>query len=45
MGDVVKFKVLWFDDRGKVNLSMRQVDQQTGEDVGVRRQEPVKAAT
>jgi polyribonucleotide nucleotidyltransferase len=39
MGDIVKVKVLGFDDRGKVKLSMRQVDQQTGEDLGARRQE------
>jgi polyribonucleotide nucleotidyltransferase len=49
MGDNVKVKVLGFDDRGKVKLSMRQVDQETGEDLGSRRperQEPqVKAAT
>src|ERR1044071_9452246 len=38
MGDTVKVKVLGFDDRGKVKLSMRQVDQQTGEDLGDRRQ-------
>jgi polyribonucleotide nucleotidyltransferase len=44
MGDMVKVKVLGFDDRGKVKLSMRQVDQQTGEDLGARRQEPAKAA-
>ena len=44
MGDIVKVKVLGFDDRGKVKLSMRQVDQQTGEDLGARRQEQVKAA-
>jgi polyribonucleotide nucleotidyltransferase len=43
MGDTVKVKVLGFDDRGKVKLSMRQVDQQTGEDVGAKRQEPAKA--
>jgi polyribonucleotide nucleotidyltransferase len=43
MGDAVKVKVLGFDDRGKVKLSMRQVDQQTGEDLGARRQEQVKA--
>jgi polyribonucleotide nucleotidyltransferase len=49
VGDQVKVKVLGFDDRGKVKLSMRQVDQATGEDLGtVRRQqeqpapEPVK---
>ncbi|HEX3535256.1 MAG TPA: polyribonucleotide nucleotidyltransferase [Stellaceae bacterium] len=40
VGDGVKVKVLGFDDRGKVKLSMRQVDQQTGEDLGsARRQE------
>ena len=43
LGDSVKVKVLGFDDRGKVKLSMRQVDQETGEDVGVRRQEQAKA--
>jgi polyribonucleotide nucleotidyltransferase len=51
LGDSVKVKVLGFDDRGKVKLSMRQVDQETGEDLGSRRHEPqhqeqqVKAAT
>jgi polyribonucleotide nucleotidyltransferase len=39
MGDNVKVKVLGFDDRGKVKLSMRQVDQETGEDLGSRRPE------
>ena len=43
LGDPVKVKVLGFDDRGKVKLSMRQVDQQTGEDLGARRQEPAQA--
>src|ERR1700731_3283678 len=43
LGDPVKVKVLGFDDRGKVKLSMRQVDQQTGEDLGVRRAEPAQA--
>jgi polyribonucleotide nucleotidyltransferase len=32
-GDVVKVKVLGIDDRGKVRLSMRAVDQETGEPV------------
>jgi polyribonucleotide nucleotidyltransferase len=32
-GDQVKVKVLGFDDRGKIKLSMKQVDQQTGEDL------------
>ncbi len=35
-GDTVKVKVLAFDDRGKVKLSMRAVDQETGEDLGDR---------
>ena len=43
-GDQVKVKVLGFDDRGKVKLSMKQVDQATGEDIGNKRQE-AKAAT
>ncbi|MGH6994491.1 MAG: polyribonucleotide nucleotidyltransferase, partial [Stellaceae bacterium] len=34
VGDQVKVKVLGFDDRGKVKLSMKQVDQATGEDIG-----------
>ncbi len=33
VGDSVKVKVLGFDDRGKVKLSMRVVDQATGEDI------------
>jgi polyribonucleotide nucleotidyltransferase len=33
VGDVVKVKVLGMDDRGKVKLSMKVVDQQTGEDI------------
>jgi polyribonucleotide nucleotidyltransferase len=32
-GDKVKVKLLGFDDRGKVRLSMRLVDQKTGEDL------------
>ena len=32
-GDKVKVKLMGFDDRGKVKLSMRAVDQQTGEDL------------
>jgi polyribonucleotide nucleotidyltransferase len=32
-GDQVKVKVLGFDDRGKVKLSMRVVDQATGADI------------
>jgi polyribonucleotide nucleotidyltransferase len=33
VGDAVKVKVLGFDDRGKVKLSMRVVDQVTGADI------------
>ncbi|MBY0447119.1 MAG: polyribonucleotide nucleotidyltransferase [Hyphomonadaceae bacterium] len=32
-GDMVKVKLVGFDDRGKVRLSMRAVDQATGEDL------------
>jgi polyribonucleotide nucleotidyltransferase len=32
-GDAVKVKLLGFDNRGKVRLSMKQVDQTTGEDI------------
>ncbi len=32
-GDEVWVKVIGFDDRGKVKLSMRAVDQETGEDI------------
>ena len=33
VGDAVKVKVVGFDERGKVKLSMRVVDQATGEDI------------
>ena len=32
-GDTVKVKLMGFDDRGKVRLSMKVVDQETGEDL------------
>ncbi|MGE3301954.1 MAG: polyribonucleotide nucleotidyltransferase [Hyphomonadaceae bacterium] len=32
-GDIVKVKLLGFDDRGKVRLSMKAVDQETGADL------------
>ena len=32
-GDIVKVKVIGFDDRGKVKLSMKRVNQETGEDI------------
>ncbi|MDX2113505.1 MAG: polyribonucleotide nucleotidyltransferase [Alphaproteobacteria bacterium] len=35
-GDSVKVKVLEMDNRGKIRLSMRVVDQQTGEDISDR---------
>ena len=40
-GDQVKVKVLGVDDRGKVRLSMKAVDQETGEDISNK---PVEAA-
>jgi polyribonucleotide nucleotidyltransferase len=36
-GDKVKVKLLGFDERGKVRLSMKAVDQQTGEDLDAKR--------
>ena len=33
IGDSVKVKLLGFDDRGKVKLSMKVVDQETGEEI------------
>src|ERR1700760_1680941 len=38
-GDQVKVKVLGVDDRGKVRLSMKSVDQQTGEDISQKSRE------
>jgi polyribonucleotide nucleotidyltransferase len=37
-GDKVKVKLLGFDERGKVRLSMKVVDQQTGEDLEGKQQ-------
>jgi polyribonucleotide nucleotidyltransferase len=37
-GQAVKVKLLGFDDRGKVRLSMKQVDQQTGEDLSKKQE-------
>jgi polyribonucleotide nucleotidyltransferase len=42
-GDKVKVKLLGFDDRGKVRLSMRVVDQQTGEDIEAKAKAEAKA--
>ena len=48
-GDKVKVKLLGFDERGKVRLSMKVVDQETGEDLEAkqkaeREQQPREAA-
>ncbi|HEV2673952.1 MAG TPA: polyribonucleotide nucleotidyltransferase [Aliidongia sp.] len=40
VGDAVKVKVLGFDDRGKVKLSMKQVDQATGTDLTKQEEAP-----
>jgi polyribonucleotide nucleotidyltransferase len=42
MGDEVKVKVIGFDDRGKVKLSMKTVDQETGADLEGSEQEGAK---
>jgi len=42
-GDVVKVKVLAIDDRGKVKLSMKVVDQETGEDISNKEKQPEEA--
>jgi polyribonucleotide nucleotidyltransferase len=36
VGDAVKVKLIGIDDRGKVKLSMRDVDQNTGEDISAQ---------
>jgi polyribonucleotide nucleotidyltransferase len=41
-GDMVKVKLLGFDDRGKVRLSMKVVDQTTGEDLTKKQQAEAK---
>ncbi len=41
-GDKVKVKLLGFDDRGKVRLSMKVVDQETGEDLEAKEAEPAE---
>ena len=47
-GDKVKVKLLGFDDRGKVRLSMKAVDQATGEDLEAKQkaegEQPQEAA-
>src|SRR5579885_1636305 len=48
-GDKVKVKLLGMDERGKVRLSMKAVDQQTGEDLEAKqkaeREQPREAAS
>ena len=43
-GDMVKVKLIGFDDRGKVKLSMRAVDQTTGEDLEAKNKAKEDAA-
>jgi polyribonucleotide nucleotidyltransferase len=46
-GDIVKVKLLGMDERGKVRLSMKAVDQTTGEDLEAKQkgdQQPAQAA-
>ncbi len=38
-GQEVKVKLLGFDDRGKVRLGMKMVDQETGEEIAERKEE------
>ncbi len=38
-GQIVKVKLVGFDDRGKTRLSMKMVDQETGEDLSKKQQE------
>ncbi len=40
VGDEVKVKVIGLDDRGKVKLSMRAVNQETGEEIAVEPRAP-----
>jgi polyribonucleotide nucleotidyltransferase len=42
-GDKVKVKLLGFDERGKVRLSMKIVDQQTGEDLEAKQKAEAEA--
>ena len=42
-GDMVKVKVIGFDDRGKVKLSMKRVDQETGADLEAEDQRVAEA--
>ncbi|MCE3288389.1 MAG: pnp [Caulobacter sp.] len=45
-GQMVKVKLIGFDDRGKTKLSMQIVDQETGEDLSKKETvEPEEAVT
>ncbi|MCB1537822.1 MAG: S1 RNA-binding domain-containing protein, partial [Alphaproteobacteria bacterium] len=39
-GDMVKVKLIGFDERGKVKLSMKRVNQETGEEIEMPKKEP-----
>jgi polyribonucleotide nucleotidyltransferase len=43
-GDQVKVKVLGMDERGKVRLSMKAVDQATGEDISKKSEDAESTA-
>jgi polyribonucleotide nucleotidyltransferase len=43
-GDKIKVKLLGFDPRGKVRLSLKQVDQETGEDLSQKAAESEEAS-
>jgi len=42
-GQMVKVKLLGFDDRGKTKLSMKVVDQETGEDLSKKEEATAEA--
>ena len=42
-GQEVKVKLLGFDDRGKVRLGMKMVDQETGEEIAPEKKEDAQA--
>ncbi|MBN2629901.1 MAG: polyribonucleotide nucleotidyltransferase [Rhodobacteraceae bacterium] len=42
-GQEVKVKLLGFDDRGKVRLGMKMVDQETGEEIAEKKEESTEA--
>jgi polyribonucleotide nucleotidyltransferase len=43
-GQIVKVKLVGFDDRGKTKLSMKAVDQETGEDLSAKKEEAAEEA-